>query len=144
MRGNDAHGVRRNGPRNGRLQSGVPARRRRGKGFPRTIARELGVSGAEVMDTLCRDTRLNISPAYLKPGFRYAGEIFSRVSRHSVSMTSAPDTPSSLAMVRGNPLPRRLRAGTPDWRRPLRGPFRRTPCASFPRMCLETRYYGSR
>lgn len=38
-----------------------------------TLATSLGVSGAEVMETLCRDTRLNISPAYLKPGFAFGG-----------------------------------------------------------------------
>ena len=36
-----------------------------------TLASYLGVNGAEVMDVLCRDTRLNISPAYLKPGFAF-------------------------------------------------------------------------
>lgn len=38
-----------------------------------TLAGRLGVSGEEVMETLCRDTRLNISPAYLKPGFAFGG-----------------------------------------------------------------------
>ncbi|HEU0119528.1 MAG TPA: nucleotide sugar dehydrogenase [Bryobacteraceae bacterium] len=38
-----------------------------------TLSASLGVSPAEVMDTVCRDTHLNISPAYLKPGFAFGG-----------------------------------------------------------------------
>jgi GDP-mannose 6-dehydrogenase len=38
-----------------------------------TISAELGVSGAEVMATLCKDVKLNVSPAYLKPGFAFGG-----------------------------------------------------------------------
>jgi GDP-mannose 6-dehydrogenase len=38
-----------------------------------SIAQSLGVDGQEVMDTLCKDERLNISSAYLKPGFAFGG-----------------------------------------------------------------------
>ncbi len=38
-----------------------------------TLCEERGVSGAEVMDTLCRDVTLNLSRAYLKPGFAFGG-----------------------------------------------------------------------
>ena len=38
-----------------------------------TIAESLGLEGDEVLETICRDTKLNISPAYLKPGFAFGG-----------------------------------------------------------------------
>jgi GDP-mannose 6-dehydrogenase len=37
------------------------------------ICEKLGVSGQEVMNTFCQDKRLNISAAYLKPGFAFGG-----------------------------------------------------------------------
>ncbi len=38
-----------------------------------TLSVELGISAHEVLETLCRDTRLNVSPAYLQPGFAFGG-----------------------------------------------------------------------
>jgi len=38
-----------------------------------TLASALSVPADEVMGTLCRDTKLNMSPAYLKPGFAFGG-----------------------------------------------------------------------
>jgi GDP-mannose 6-dehydrogenase len=55
------------------------------------LSRELGVNAGEVMSTLCRDVRLNVSPAYLKPGFAFGGSCLPKDLRALVYRTTRMD-----------------------------------------------------
>src|SRR5260370_16333236 len=37
------------------------------------LCKSVGADGREIMEVFCRDRQLNISPAYLKPGFGFGG-----------------------------------------------------------------------
>jgi GDP-mannose 6-dehydrogenase len=59
------------------------------------VSKVLGIDAEDVMDALCRDEKLNISPAYLKPGYAFGGSCLPkdlRALRHR-AMTAEVATP---------------------------------------------------
>jgi GDP-mannose 6-dehydrogenase len=66
------------------------------------LAAESGIDGREIMDTLCRDVSLNLSAAYLKPGFAFGGSCLPKDLRALVHRASRFDL--NLPLL-GNVLP---------------------------------------
>jgi GDP-mannose 6-dehydrogenase len=60
------------------------------------LASEYGINGKEVMELVCEDTKLNISPAYLEPGFSFGGSCLPKDSETLAKLAEDHETPSSV------------------------------------------------
>jgi len=69
-----------------------------------TIGQRLGVDSREVMDLVCRDTKLNISSRYMTPGFAFGGSCLPKDLRALLHKAREHDveTPVTRAILESN------------------------------------------
>jgi GDP-mannose 6-dehydrogenase len=82
------------------------------------IAHAFGVDGRQVMDLIAQDTKLNVSPAYMKPGFAYGGSCLPKdlASIIHYAQRERVSTPLLCACRRATASSSRARSTRP-WRR---------------------------
>ena len=74
------------------------------------ICKQLGVDSHQLMDVFCQDTKLNVSKAYLKPGFAYGGSCLPKDLKalRTIAHDHYLQTPVLEAVERSNELQKEL------------------------------------
>jgi GDP-mannose 6-dehydrogenase len=68
------------------------------------IAKACGIDGQSVMELICKDTRVNISPAFMRPGFAFGGSCLPKDLRAltHLAKTKSVGTPLMTAVLQAN------------------------------------------